>query len=472
MNQHNALKSRAPAERNAPAGLDAHPAMASKPAIVGWLLFDWACQPFFTLVTTFVFAPYFAASLAPDPVTGQSLWGFATAAAGLILAFLSPVLGSVADATGPKKPWILSCGLILFASSFALWFAAPGQAHAIPVALVGFAAGTVAVEVAAVFNNAMIPRLVPPERYGRLSGTGWAIGYCGGLISLVIVLGFLAADPRTGVTLAGFRPLFGLDPAQMEGDRAVGPFSAMWFLLFVMPLFVFTPDVTRSALSLREAARQGLRQVGSTIADARRHHSVGRFLLANMVYQDALVALFAFGGIYGAGVFGWQATELGIFGILLTITGTIGALIGGRLDDRFGAKPVILGAISVLAVVSLGILSVGSDHILFVVPTAPPVEGLYGSVPEKLFLALGLFIGAVAGPLQASSRSLLARLVPAAEAGRYFGLLALSGKVTSFLAPLTVAAATWLFQTQAAGPAVLILFFCAGGWLLSGVRRV
>ena len=203
MNQHNALKSRAPAERNAPAGLDAHPAMASKPAIVGWLLFDWACQPFFTLVTTFVFAPYFAASLAPDPVTGQSLWGFATAAAGLILAFLSPVLGSVADATGPKKPWILSCGLILFASSFALWFAAPGQAHAIPVALVGFAAGTVAVEVAAVFNNAMIPRLVPPERYGRLSGTGWAIGYCGGLISLVIVLGFLAADPRTGVTLRG-----------------------------------------------------------------------------------------------------------------------------------------------------------------------------------------------------------------------------------------------------------------------------
>ena len=97
-------------------------------------------------------------------------------------------------------------GSILFASSFALWFAAPGQAHAIPVALVGFAAGTVAVEVAAVFNNAMIPRLVPPERYGRLSGTGWAIGYCGGLISLVIVLGFLAADPRTGVTLAGFRP--------------------------------------------------------------------------------------------------------------------------------------------------------------------------------------------------------------------------------------------------------------------------
>ena len=154
----------------------------------------------------------------------------------------------------------------------------------------------------------------------------------------------------------------------MEGDRATGPFSAIWFLIFVMPLFIFTPDVTRSALSLGEAARKGLLQVRSTIADARRHHSVGRFLLANMVYQDALVALFAFGGIYGAGVFGWRATELGIFGIMLTITGTFGALIGGRLDDRFGAKPVILGAITVLTIVCFGILSLGADHVLFVVP--------------------------------------------------------------------------------------------------------
>jgi UMF1 family MFS transporter len=186
------------------------------------------------------------------------------------------------------------------------------------------------------------------------------------------------------------------------------------------------------------------------------------------------VALFAFGGIYGAGVFGWQAVELGVFGILLTVTGTIGALIGGRLDDRFGAKPVILGAILVLTLVCVGVLSLGRDHILFVIPAALPTpgDGLYGSAPEQAFVLLGLVIGAVAGPLQASSRSLLARLVPASEAGRYFGLLALSGKVTSFLAPLAVATATAIFQTQAAGPAVLILFFLAGFALLSGVKRV
>ena len=447
---------------------------ASRPAILGWLLFDWACQPFFTLVTTFVFAPYFASALASDPVSGQSLWGYATAAAGLVLACLSPVLGSIADATGPKKPWIASCGLVLVIASFALWYAAPGQSYAIPIALIGFAFGTVAVEVAAVFNNAMIPHLVPPERYGRLSGTGWAMGYFGGLVSLVIVLGVLAADPMSMKTVFGLEPLFGLDPSTREGDRITGPFSALWFLVFVLPLFLLTPDVSRSGMSLKAAAQKGVSQVKSTIADARRHPSVGRFLLANMVYQDALVALFAFGGIYGAGVFGWQAIELGLFGIMLTTTGTIGALIGGRLDDRLGAKPVILGAIVILALVCVGILSLGRDYIFFVVPTAPPApdDGLYGSTPEKVFVLLGLVIGSVAGPLQASSRSLLARLVPSQEAGRYFGLLALSGKVTSFLAPLAVAVATAVFQTQAAGPAVLILFLLVGFWLLSGVKRV
>jgi UMF1 family MFS transporter len=445
--------------------------MASRPAILGWLLFDWACQPFFTLVTTFVFAPYFAASLAPDPVTGQSLWGYATAAAGLALAILSPVLGSVADATGPKKPWIASCGLVLFLASFALWYAAPGVSFAIPIALLGFGFATIAVEVAAVFNNAMIPHLVPPERYGRLSGTGWAMGYLGGLVSLVIVLGFLAGDGASGKTFFGLDPLFGLDPAQREGDRITGPFSAVWFLVFIMPLFFFTPDIARSTVSLKKAVAQSFTQVRGTLRDARRHPSVLRFLIANMVYQDALVALFAFGGIYGAGVFGWQATELGLFGIMLTITGTIGALIGGRLDDRFGAKPVIMSAILVLALVCVGVLSLGREHILFVIPTAPPGEGLYASAPEKLFVLLGLVIGAVAGPLQASSRSLLARLVPAREAGRYFGLLALSGKVTSFLAPLAVATATAIFQTQAAAPAVLIVFLLVGFALLSGVKR-
>ena len=147
--------------------------------------------------------------------------------------------------------------------------------------------------------------------------------------------------------------------------------------------------------------------------------------------------------------------------------------MGGRLDDRFGAKAVLLGAIGMFTLVCLGVLSLGREHVLFAIAVAPPApgDGLFASLPEKLFVGLGLLIGALAGPLQASSRSYLARLVPPREAGRYFGLLALSGKLTSFLAPLAVAVATDFFDTQAAAPAVLIAFFAAGGVLLSGVRR-
>ncbi len=188
-------------------------------AVISWIFFDWAAQPYFTLITTFVFAPYFAGFVAPDPASGQALWGFATAAAGLMIALMSPILGAIADASGRRKPWIAGFGGLLVIGSGLMWFGKPGDPSVIPALLLSYAIASVGVEFATVFNNAMMPTLVPPERIGRLSGTGWATGYIGGIVSLIIVLGFLAANPETGRTLLGFTPLFGLDPASHEGDR-------------------------------------------------------------------------------------------------------------------------------------------------------------------------------------------------------------------------------------------------------------
>jgi UMF1 family MFS transporter len=439
-------------------------------AVISWIFFDWAAQPYFTLITTFVFAPYFATHVAADPASGQALWGFATAAAGMAIALLSPVLGAIADASGRRKPWIAAFGAMLVVGSALMWFGRPGDAGVIPPLLFAYAIATVGVEFATVFNNAMMPTLVPPERIGRLSGTGWATGYVGGILSLILVLGFLAANPETGRTLFGLKPLFGLDPVTHQGDRISGPLTGIWFIVFVLPMFLLTPDYP-ARHPLREALREGLTELKETLRDLPKQRSLALFLLANMIYTDGLVSLFAFGGIYAAGTFGWNTIQIGTFGIILAIAGTFGGWFGGKLDDRLGSKRVIVGSMTILLSAIIAILLVNKDSILFI-PIAPPVPGgaLFASSAERAYLLLGCLIGAAGAPLQAASRSLLIRLAPKDRIAQYFGLFALTGKVTSFVGPLLIGIVTAATASQKAGMATLVLFFAAGLTLMASVN--
>jgi UMF1 family MFS transporter len=439
-------------------------------AVISWIFFDWAAQPYFTLITTFVFAPYFATHVAPDAASGQSLWGFATAAAGLMIALMSPVLGAIADASGRRKPWIAGFGALLVIGSGLMWFGKPGDVGVIPPLLLAYGIATIGVEFATVFNNAMMPTLVPPDRIGRLSGTGWATGYVGGILSLILVLGFLAASPETGRTLFGFTPLFGLDPITHQGDRITGPLTGIWFIIFVLPMFLLTPDYPAKR-PVREALREGLTDLRQTLLELPKRKSLAAFLLANMIYTDGLVSLFAFGGIYAAGTFGWNTIQIGTFGILLAIAGTFGAWLGGKLDDSLGPKRVIAGSMMILLFAIVAILLVDKDSILFVKVTPPAPDGaLFASAAERAYLVLGCLVGAAGGPLQAASRTLLIRLAPRERIAQYFGLFALTGKVTSFVGPLLIGVITEITASQKAGMAVLVAFFVAGLALLGRVR--
>jgi len=444
---------------------------ASRRAIASWVMFDWAAQPWFTLVTTFVFGPYFTARLAADPVSGQALWGYAAAAAGLIIAACSPILGAIADTSGARKPWIAGFSVMIVAGSVGLWFAAPGAEWAIAIALVAFAVGTIGNEFATVFTNAMMPDLVAEDRLGRLSGTGWAAGYVGGLVSLLLMIGFLVGDPATGKTILGTAPAFGLVPERYEGDRASGLFTAAWYVVFVIPLFLFTPDVPRQ-MGVAAALRPGLRELGATLRGLRRDTNAARYLLANMVYTDGMVALAVFGAIYAASVFGWTSIELGLFGITLLFVGVFGSYIGGRLDDRIGPKPVVMGSLVLLALATAAFLSIGQTRVFFVIPVAPPLpgDGLFASTGERIYLAIGVLIGLSVGPMQAASRTLLVRVVPLGKLTQYFGLYALTGKVTSFAGPLAVGALTTISGSQRIGISVVVAFFVVGAVLLAGVR--
>ena len=440
------------------------PQQVPRKGIWSWMLFDWASQPFHTLILTFVFAPYFTSQVASSDVVGQTYWGYAVGIAGLIIALLSPVLGALADATGPRKPWIFGFSLLGVLGSMGLWWVLPNASDSMLIwGLVAFGIALIGFEFAAVFNNAMMPDLVPREELGKLSGSSWALGYVGGLFCLVLMLGFMVADPESGKTLLGGSPLFGLDPATHEGDRASGPLTAIWLALFIIPLFLFTPDQPKRAQALG-AVKRSLESLWSTIRNLPKNQSLLNFLMSSMLYRDALNGLYAFGGIYAAGVLQWSIVQIGIFGILANVTGAIGAWIGGRMDARFGPKPVVSACILLLILASVLVVSTDPEHVLWIaLPSG-------SNLPDLLFYACGALIGAAGGALQAASRTLMVDQAEPEKMTEAFGLYALSGRATSFIAPIAIAATTTLFASQRIGVTPVIVLFIISLVLLPKVR--
>ncbi|MGB3554084.1 MAG: MFS transporter [Jannaschia sp.] len=433
--------------------------IALKRRVRGWMMFDFASQPYNTLLLTFIFGPYFA-TVVGDPVAAQSMWGFAIGAAGLVIALAAPVLGAMADASGRHLPWIWGFSALYMLGAAALWFAVPGAEAVLPILIV-FCIGLIGMEFATIFTNAMLPELGPRDEIGRISGSGWALGYVGGVLALVVMLLFFAENAE-GVTLLGWAPAFGLDPDMREGTRFVGPFTALWFLAFMVPFFLWVRPVRPPARRL--AIRPALVQLRDTIRGLPRRPGFAAFLGASMLYRDALNGLYAFGGIYAVGVLGWSVIDVGVFGILAAITGAVFAWIGGHADSRRGPKPVIVVCVAALLVATLLVVTVAPGRV-FGIAVA---EG--SALPDIAFYVIGAAIGAAGGALQASSRTMLVRQAHPARMTEGFGLYALAGKATAFLAPMLIGAVTLATGSQQAGILPIAGLFIGGLLLLMWVR--
>ena len=439
----------------------------SKRGIWGWMFFDWAAQPFFTVMTTFIFGPYVVSRMVDDPVAGQAAWAWGIAAAGLLIAILSPILGSIADKTGPRKPWIAIFAVLKIACISMLWFAEPGSGIIWVLCL--FILATVAAEFSIVFNDSMLPSLTTSKEIGAVSNNAQGLGYLGGMIILIVVLLFMAGTGESGNTIIGLEPIFGLNPAEGEAARATGPLSALWYLVFIIPMFLFTPDRGDRSASFASAVKSGVSELTSTIVEAKQRFGIFKFLIARMIYQDGVAALLAMGGVFAASMFAWETTELGLFGIILNIAAIPSCFIAARLDTRFGSKKVVMTSIVLLVIATLGVISTGPDYIAFGAITFESAthSGLFSSPAEKAYIGFGLIIGIAFGPVQASSRSYLARSVGPEESGRFFGLYAFAGRATSFVAPACVAAITAASGSQRLGMSIIILFFIVGAMILA-----
>ncbi len=407
------------------------------PRVLAWIAYDWALSAFNTVVVTFIFATYFVQAIAPDAATGTAEWAATQTVAGLVIALLAAPLGVVADLGGHRRPLLILFTLGLAGCTALLWFVRPGPADAM-AALLLVGTATVCSEITGVFYNAMLPELAPPGRIGLLSGVAWGAGYLGGIVCLGACL-LLLIDPSP--------PWFGLDAHAAEPVRATALFAAAWILLFGWPLLATSG--TDGGLPWRTALRHGLAGLRQTLRDAWADRPLLRFLLARMLYTDGLTTLFAFGAIYAAGQFGMDTKSVLLLGILLNVTGGIGAFGFAFLDDRIGPKATVLIALAALCILSASIL-------------------LVAHVATFWLLAMGL--GVFVGPAQAASRSLMAHMAPEAERNAQFGLFALSGRVTGFVGPAALGAVTAITHSQRAGMAVIVLLLGGGGLLLAGLR--
>ncbi|MEP2781839.1 MAG: MFS transporter [Pseudoruegeria sp.] len=440
--------------------------------IWGWMMFDWASQPYATLLTTFIFAPFFAevvtTSLIKDGMDqaaagakAQAYWGYGLTITGLCIAFLAPILGAVADAAGRRLPWIWLFSVIYFIGACGLWYTHPDGFN-IPLILAFFGLGLFGAEFALIFTNAMLPSLGSKEQMGRISGTGWALGYVGGVTALALTLVFLAENAN-GVTLTGSAPVFGLDPDLREGTRSVGPLTAVWFAVFMIPFFIWVKEPAPDK-PVRFKLNVALRDLMKTIKALPNNRSLAAYLGSSMFYRDALNGLYTFGGIYALGVLGWSVVEVGVFGITAAITGAIFAYIGGHADARFGPKPVINTSIIMLLIACLAIVSISRSSIMGIVLP----EG--SSLPDILFYICGAIIGGAGGALQSASRTMLVRQANPKRLTEAFGLFALAGRATSFIAPAAIAIASDVSGSQRIGIMPLIALFLIGFVLLRYVK--
>jgi len=438
---------------------------ASKKGIWGWMLFDWAGQPFHTLVITFIFAPYFASELffASD-AEGQAIWGYLVAFAGILVAFSAPILGGIADRSGPRKPWVFGFGALFFVGSYGLWWAEPGMSNLYWIYL-SFLAAFIGAEYIIVFTNSILPDLVPREEVGKISGYGWAVGYVGGVFALVVMLLFMVTPPGENLTILGNAPIFGLDAAKAEGYRASGPLSAIWFVVFAIPFFLFTPD-RRTDVPVGKAAVAGATGLRAMWQKIKPHPEIWMFYGASLLYRDALVVLYSFGAIYAAGALDWGQMDLLIFGIVAAIAGALGAWIGGWVDGRKGSMPVVTFSIVALLLVTVAVLTITKDSVLMM----PVAED--SSLPTIAFIICGAVIGAAGGSMQASSRALVVEFVSGKlTMTEAYGIYAMAGKATAFVGPFLVAVVTTISDSNRIGLTPIIPILIVGYIVLVMARK-
>ena len=370
-----------------------------------WALWDWAQQPYPTLMQTFIFPVYLAGAVASKDQNPDVALGWATAIAGVLLALTAPVIGRRSDEAGRRKLWLMinTYGLVVIS---ALSFFVEPRPEFFIFGLVLYGAGSIVQETAFINYYAMLSQVSTPKTIGRISGYAWGFGYAGGIILLLVSLvGFILPDV----------PWFGIPTDNSLAVRSVFLFAAIWIAIFSIPLMIRVPETERKSTYKRQGIitsyKETIREIGTLRKQAPQTF---KFLISSAIYRDGLAGVFTFGAVLGTLAFGFNQTSIIFFGIAANIIAGIGAAIGGRLDDVIGSRAIIIASL-------IGLIISGTCVFVF--------AGNGASAYWIFGLALCLFVG----PAQASSRTFVSRFAPKGREGEVFGLYQFTGRAVSFL---------------------------------------
>lgn len=436
---------------------------------LGWALYEGARNPWVIVCIIYVFAPYVATTVIGDPVEGQAQIADLNKWSGLIAAFVAPILGAAADRAGGRKLPLAIVTAIMATAMTLCWFVAPGPMAWTWFPLLLVVSGLFGLNEA--LHNSMLPGATTPRLLPHVSGLGLALGNAAGLLILVFTLVFLAFPGHVNWSFIPAAPAFGLDPKAFEPQRIVPVICGVWFALFAIPLMLWTPDTQRGE-PWGQAIRNGVGAVISTLRKLKSLGSVGRFLIARMLYADAKTAILVIGGVYVSGVMHWGLIEMTIYGIVLSTLAVLGGFVGGWLDDAVGPKRAIMIEIGMTCAALILQVSINREMIFFQ-PMAPVKVWdvpYFATLQELTLLAVVCVLAVFITAAYASSRTLMTRLSPPAMVGELFGLYALAGTATSWLGPLLVSAVTRTTQSQQIGFVSLAVLLIAGLVVLTGVR--
>ncbi len=414
-------------------------------------MYDFANQPFTTIILTFVYSTFFTDFIASNPEKGAVLWGRAVTICSIIIAVLSPLMGAIADSGGYRKVFLIFWTWVCVFFSFLLYFPLQGQ---IFEALLFFCIANIGFEMGGIYLNAYLPEIAPKEKIGRISGYGWSLGYIGGLLALGISFIIFIQPENAYIPFSNY--LLNKDTGQHI--RIINIFIALWFLIFSIPTFLFVKDTNKYKKINFSLIGNSFKKLISTFNDIKKYKNIVKFLGARLIYNDALITIFAFGGIYAKRVFDFTFNDIFLFGIVLNITAGIGAFLLGFLDDILGGKKTIQ------------ISNLGFVLACLIAAIAPSIDNFIIS-SESLFWIAGILIGICSGPNQAASRSLMGRMIPENKENEFYGFYAFSGKATSFLGPFLFTLIVSITNDLRYGIGMIAILFVIGFFLMNLVKE-